>query len=214
VEGRLSNLIDRRGELLPGVPARSFFALDARKEVLQTDTAFSFEREGRNGLRSVLSTLIGRKPLQVITEYSFAEGQPQLALEVTVLYPPLSSAIARQSAPLELCLCSFAEDESPLLEAELPDRSSYGRHVPCRRTVIRLYGKIFKITSGGRTLELEASPSHKTRTELLDFRVCRRRGRYLLWANLGGSYLPQPVELLGSGTHRLSYSIRPGGSRR
>ncbi|UCF97111.1 MAG: hypothetical protein JSV89_18350 [Spirochaetaceae bacterium] len=214
-DGRLSNLIDRGVRILPGEAARSYFTLATKKEFLQTDSAFSFEREGQVGLRSILSARIGRERriIQVILDTYFANDQSNLTLEMTVNYPPLDDGIVPESAPLELCLCSFSDDDNLHIETEIPGRCVYLETVAARAGPVRLYGKRFTITNGSGVVVLEAAPQYGTRTEQIEFRVEKKRGRYLLWANLGGSYLPRSTMLLSGRRQFLSYSLGRAGMR-
>jgi hypothetical protein len=209
VQGRLSNLIDHGKPVLPGEPARSRFTLNGERATLRTESAFSFEREGQTGLRSMLATRIGRQQevLRVTLDSYFPEEQNRLALDMTVHHPPLSCTIVQESIPLELCLCSFTEEEDLWIEVEIPERGRHREPVPHRQTVIRLYGKKFKIPKAAGTMELETAPKYKTLTDWIEFRAAKRRGEYLLWVNLGGSYLPHPAAALPAPAQDLSYSV-------
>jgi hypothetical protein len=237
-EGRLSNLIDHGKKVLPGEPGRSFISFDARRELLQTDSAFSFDREGQTGLRSMLTSRRAKEheTVQVILDYYFADDQNRLVLDIEVRYPSLPPGTVTESAPLELCLCSFTEEDRPTMEAELPNRDPYRQGVASAPGVFVLWGKRFRLQHGNRSVELQVEPLQKTRTEQIEFRVEKRRfaprgstasllsaGRpyprlkpqgsaYLLWANLGGSYLPQPAANLSTRKLNLSYGIRLSGS--
>jgi hypothetical protein len=233
-EGRLSNLIDHGKKVLPGEPGRSFFTIDARRELLQTDSAFSFDREGQTGLRSMLSsrTSKDRETVQVVLDYYFADDQNRLILDIMVRYPSLSRKIVTESAPLELCLCSFTEDDHPMIEVEVPNRDPYRESVAPGPGVFVLWGKRFSLQQGNRSVELQVAPLQKTRVEQIEFRIEKKRfvprgskaaGRphpllkpqgstYLLWTNLGGSYLPQPAADLSARRLNLSYGIRFSGA--
>jgi hypothetical protein len=72
-----------------------------------------------------------------------------------------------------------------------------------------LPGKRFRLQRDNGVVELQVSPRQTTRSEQVEFRVEKPRGRaYLLWANLGGSYLPQPAADFSARSLILSYSIR------
>ena len=209
LEGRLSGLFDRGRSILPGVPARSFFSFGARREFLRTDSAFSFDREGQTGLRCMLSTRSAPAPggVRITLDYYFTDEPNRLALDMTVHYPELPPGNARESSPLEVCLCSFNDDEQLRIEVLIPSREPYRRTVAPRQGVCLLYGKCFTILRDSAAVQLVAWPAHGTRTEWIEFRVAKQRGTYQLWANLGGSYLVQPASLLSARRRSLSYSI-------
>jgi hypothetical protein len=214
-EGRLTNLIDQGKRLLPGKSGQSVFTFGNKRELLQTHSAFSFDREGQTGMRSVLSTRIGREreTVQVVLDYYFADEHNWLTLEVTAIYPSLPSGTLTESTPLELCLCSFTEDDPPALEVDIPHREAYRQSVTPGAGVFLLWGKSFRLQRDNLSVELLAAPSQNTRSEPIEFRVEKPRGSaYFLWVNLGGSYLPQPAERLSARKLHLSYGIRFSGA--
>ncbi len=231
-EGRLSNLIDHGKTVLPGEPGRSVFTIDNKQQFLQTDSAFSFDREGQTGLRSILSGRIGRegKSVRIILDYYFADEHSGLALDITASYPTLAPGIVSESTPLELCLCSFTEDNRPRLEVETPDRDPYRHSVASGPGVFVLSGKRFRLQQNNFVVDLQVSPRQKSRVGQIEFRAEKQRfmprgsaaigrpyprgRRYLLWANLGGSYLPQPATNLSARRLDLSYAIRFSGTVR
>jgi hypothetical protein len=213
-QGRLSNLIDRGRELLPGEPGRSVFALGNKREFLQTESAFSFNRLEQTGLRSILSLRQGRegKGVQVTLDYYFSDEDRSLILDVTALYPPLTDGIVSEAAPLEICLCSFTEDNCPAFSVKKPMTDEHRGTVAPFPGVFVLWGKRFSFQQGKRSVELQPESAHKSRTGKIEFRVEKKRlpprgGAYLLWANLGGSYLPQPAANLSAQRLKLSYSL-------
>jgi hypothetical protein len=208
--GRLSNLVDHGRSVLPGEPGRSFLTVSNRREVLQTESAFSFDREGQTGLRSIFASRLGKDTPQVkiFVDYYFADERDCLTLEISALYPALSAGFIGECAPLELCLCSFTENERPQIEVQTPGRDGYRVTVAAGSRIFAMTGKIFGVRNGLGTVELEASPRQMTRSEQLEFRVEKRRSAFLLWANLGGSYLPQRAADLSDRRLQLSYNIR------
>lgn len=214
-QGKLTNLINHGREILGGMPAQSFFATGVKRDVLKTESAFSFEREGQTGLRSILSARIARdqQDIRVVLDTYFGEEHGCLRLDLTVHYPFLADRLIRESAPLELCLCSFTEDDNLLIEAELPERGCYNQAVAPKQSITRLYGKIFRIQKGAEIVELEAAPEHKYHTEPLEFRAAKQRGAYRLLVNLGGSYLPLPGRCFSARAQNLAYAIRSGGTK-
>jgi hypothetical protein len=214
-QGRLSNLIDHGRKVLPGRPGRSVFTFGNKRELLQTDSAFSFDREGQTGLRSILSRRLGRerKSVQIILDYYFADERRCLNLDIKACYPALPPGIITEAAPLELCLRSFGEDDRPVIEVKTPDREPYREIVAPSPGVVVLWGKSFRLEQGSWSVELLASPLQRTRSEQVEFRVEKQQGKaYLLWVNLGGSYLPQPAANLSTRRLDLSYLIRFGGA--
>lgn len=230
--GRLSNLIDHGRKALPGRPGRSVFTFSNKRELLRTDSAFSFDREGQTGLRSILSRRLdkGQKSVQIILDYYFADEHSGLALDITASYPTLAPGIVSESTPLELCLCSFTEDNRPRLEVETPDRDPYRHSVASGPGVFVLSGKRFRLQQNNFVVDLQVSPRQKSRVGQIEFRAEKQRfmprgsaaigrpyprgRRYLLWANLGGSYLPQPATNLSARRLDLSYAIRFSGTVR
>jgi hypothetical protein len=209
VEGRFSNLVKRGKEVLAGKPAQSFLTVGAKRVVLQTESAFSFERGGETGLRSTLSARIGEKsqPIRVVLDHYFEGNEPTLRLDIGIQYPPIRQGLLYESAPLEICLYSFTQDDSLLIEAELGNGMRYSETVPHQKTLKRLYGKSFRIVKQDAVVQLTAAPDYKTRTEQIEFQVRKQRGGYLLFANLGGSYLPQRAGFITNRMHVLSYWI-------
>lgn len=215
-EGRLSNLIDHGKKVLPGETGRSVFTFHSKRELLQTESAFSFDREGQTGLRSILSSRIGKEgeTVEIILDYYFADERSCLTLDITARYPPLAPGIVAESTPLELCLCSFTEDDRPEIEVQAPDRDPYSYAVTAGPAVFVLAGKRFRLQHGNCSVELQAEPRQKTRSEQIEFRIEKQRNRHLLWTNLGGSYLPQPAANLSARRLNLSFGIRFGGAPR
>jgi hypothetical protein len=214
-QGRLSNLIDHGRKALPGRPGRSVFTFTNKRELLRTDSAFSFDREGQTGLRSNLSRRLdkGGKSVQIILDYYFADERSCLNLDIRACYPPLPPGIITEVAPLELCLRSFSEDDRLVIEVQAPDREPYRENVAAAPGVIALWGKNLRVKQGSWSVELLASPLQQTQSEQIEFRVEKQPGKsYLLWVNLGGSYLPQPAAKLSTRKLDLSYAIRFGGA--
>jgi len=209
VEGQFSNLVKRGKEVLAGKPAQSFLTVGAKRVVLQTESAFSFERGGETGLRSTLSARIGEKsqPIRVVLDHYFEGNEPTLRLDIEIHYPPIRQGLLYESAPLEICLYSFTQDDSLLIEAELANGMRYSETVPHQKMLKRLYGKSFRIVKQDAVVQLTAAPDYKTRTEQIEFQVRKQRGGYLLFANLGGSYLPQRAGFITNRMHVLSYGI-------
>jgi hypothetical protein len=214
-QGRLSNLIDHGEKLLPGEAGRSVFTLGNKRELLQTDSAFSFDREGQTGLRSVLSGHADKKGkgVQVILDYYFSDERGCLALDVEARYSPALRSIITEATPLELCLCSFSEDNPPTLEVTNPKGDVHRETVAPDSNVLAMWGKRFRLQHGNRSVELQAAPSQQTRTVQIEFRIEKKRSiprssTYLLWVNLGGSYLPQSAVSLSGRRLNLSYGIR------
>jgi hypothetical protein len=214
-QGRLSNLIDHGQEVLPGEPGRSVFAFDNKREFLQTESAFSFDRRGESGLRSTLCTQADRqgRGVQVILDYYFCDEHRYLTVDLTICYPPLRRGIVAEAIPLELCLCSFTDADPPALVVENPKGDTRNETVSPHPGTILLWGKGFRVQHGRKSVELQKAPAQPTRRGQIEFRVEKKRGGarggvYLLWANLGGSYLPQPAAGLSGRRLNLSYGIR------
>lgn len=219
-EGLLYNLFIGQSKLLPGVPARSFLRRESGKLQLRTESAFSFEREEQTGLRTILSAPArpGGDALTIILDHTFVGEENILTIEMSVRYPSLQPGIVWEIAPLELCLCTFGEADRVRVEADLPGGARYLAAVRPQGSIMRLYGKRFRISDGSTAVQLELSPAAPTRTGQIELRVVKHRGIYRLWANLGGSYLPQPGDRLSSGRQSLSFTLgicdpaRPGSA--
>jgi hypothetical protein len=214
-QGRLSNLIDHNRKALPGRPGRSVFTFSNKREALRTDSAFSFDREGQTGLRSSLSRRLdkGGKSVQTILDYYFADERSCLNLDIRACYPALPPGIITEVAPLELCLRSFSEDDRLVIEVQAPGHEPYRENVAAAPGVIALWGKNLRVKQGSWSVGLLASPLQETQSEQIEFRVEKQPGKsYLLWVNLGGSYLPQPAAKLSTRKLDLSYAIRFGGA--
>jgi len=213
--GLLSNLIDHGEKVLPGEAGRSVFTLDGKREYLQTESAVSFDRRGESGLRSTLYTRAGRqgKGVQVILDYYFSDEQAYLTVDQTICYPPYRRGVIMEVIPLELCVCAFTEEEPPTLTVEDPKGDPRIETVTPHPRIILLWGKGFTVQHGKHSVGLLAAPGRHTRRGQIEFRVEKKRGgarggAYLLWANLGGSYLPQPAAELSTRRLNLSYGIR------
>ena len=220
--GLLSNLIDHGEKVLPGEAGRSVFTLDSKREYLQTESAVSFDRRGESGLRSTLSTRTGQRDrgVQAVLDYYFCDEQAYLIVDQTICYPPFRSGVVMEIIPLELCLCCFSDGKPPVLTVEDPNGDPRIETVTAHPRIILLWGKIFSVQHGNHRVELLMAPGRRTRSGQIEFRVEKKRGgarggAYLLWANLGGSYLPQPASDLSARVLNLSYGIRfsaePGG---
>lgn len=220
--GLLSNLIDHGEKVLPGEAGRSVFTMDGKREYLQTESAVSFDRRGESGLRSTLSTRTGRQDrgVQAVLDYYFCDEHAYLIVDQTICYPPFRSGVVMEVIPLELCLCSFSDGKPPVLTVEDPDGDPRVETVTAHPRIILLWGRVFAIQHGNHRVELLTAPGRHTRSGQIEFRVEKKRGgarggAYLLWANLGGSYLPQPASGLSARVLNLSYGIRfsaaPGG---
>jgi hypothetical protein len=216
VEGRLSNLVKRGIEVLAGKPAQSFLTVGAKRVDLRTESAFSFERDGQAGLRSTFSARIGEESqrIRVVLDHYFEGDEGMLRLDIGVHYPLIPNALLYESAPLEICLYSFTQDDSLRIEVELANGTRYSEALPHQAMLKRLYGKKFRITKGNAALQLIAAPAYKTRTEQIELQVRKRRGGYLLFANLGGSYLPQTAGFITNRKQVLSYGIGLPGKNR
>ena len=209
VDGRFSNLVKRGTGVLAGKPSQSFLTVGAKRVDLRAESAFAFQRDGQAGLRSTLSARIGEESqlIRVVLDHYFEGDDPTLRLDIGVHYPFMPTALLYESAPLEICLYSFTQDDSLHIEAELANGMRYGEAVPHQEMLKRLYGKKFRIVKQDATVQLTAAPAYKTRTEQIEFRVRKRRGGYLLFANLGGSYLPQTAGFITNRKQVLSYGI-------
>jgi hypothetical protein len=213
--GLLSNLIDRGEKVLPGEAGRSVFTLDGKREHLQTESAVSFDKRGESGLRSTLCTRADRRggSVRVILDYYFGDECAHLAVDQTIRYPPFRHGVVAEVIPLEVCLCSFTEDEPPTLTVEDPGGDPRVEALTAQPRILLSWGKVFRVRHGNRCVELLTAPGQHTRRGHIEFRVEKKRagargGGYLLWANLGGSYLPRPAADLPTGDLHLSYGIR------
>jgi hypothetical protein len=212
--GRLSNLIDHGEKILPGIPGRSFFTFEKKRKLLETESAFSFDRDGQTGLRSILSGKCGKagEVLRIVLDYAFTDERRSLTVDMTVHYPPLPTGLITESSPLEVCLGSFCEDDTLKVAVQAPDREPYNYPVsPASRTFV-LSGKTVRLRGRNGDVQLQASPRQATRSEQIEFRVERRRTGCLLWCNLGGSYLPQSAANLSDRSVNLSYEIGFSGA--
>jgi hypothetical protein len=150
--------------------------------------------------------------LRIVLDYAFADERSSLTVDMTVHYPVLPSGLITESSPLEVCLCSFGEDETLKVEVQAPKREPYACPVtPASRTFV-LAGKTFTLPGGNGEVQLRAAARQVTRNEQIEFRVERRRAGFLLWCNLGGSYLPQPACNLSARRLKLSYEIGFSGA--
>jgi len=136
-----------------------------------------------------------------------------LIVDQTICYPPFRSGVLMEVIPLELCLCSFSEGKPPVLTVEDPNGDPRVETVTAQPRVILLWGKVFTLRHGNHRVELLTAPERHTRSGQIEFRVEKKRGKarggaYLLWANRGGSYLPQPASGLPARVLNLSYGIR------
>jgi len=209
VEGRFSNLVKRGAAVLAGKPSQSFLTVEGKRVDLRTESAFSFERDGQAGLRSTLSARIGGESqlIRVVLDHYFEGDEPTLRLDIGVHYALSPNTLLYESAPLEICLYSFTQADSLRIEVELASGMCFSKTVPRQEMLWRLYGKKFRIVKQDAAVQLTAAPAYKTRTGQIEFQVRKRRGGYLLFANLGGSYLPQTAGLITGRKQALSYGI-------
>lgn len=212
VEGRLSNLYVDGSGILTGRPAKAYLIYGKRRIYLQSESAFSFETDEHNGLRSTLTASLAgeREPLRTTVDYYFEKDEEGLSLDLAIRCPSWGEAIVDAIAPLELCLYSFGQDDNLYIDAQLSDGAVYRETIPARAAVKLLYAGRFLIGKNEERLSISFAGQPNGRIHCLEFLVKKNRGRFLLFANLGGSYLPQPAEkIVGSGM-RFSYKIGKG----
>jgi hypothetical protein len=209
VEGRLADLQQNRQGFLTGTPACSFIAGEARRIYLQTQSAFSFERDGENGLRANLTAELpySREPMRAVIDYFFRADERELSVELAMHYPGFRDLIVDENAPLEIPLFFFGGVDGVTLEAEFPDGSRYGEQLQPREAIKVLYGQRFLAVKNGSAVHLLAGAAGRPLIRSLELQVLKFRGRCLLLANLGGSYRPQPASHLSGVQERLSYRI-------
>ncbi len=209
VEGRLADLQQHRRGFLTGTPACSFIAGEARRIYLQTQSAFSFQRDGENGLRANLAAELpySREPMQAVIDYFFRADERELFLDLAVHYPGFGDLVVDENAPLEIPLFFFSGADGVRLEAEFPDGSRYGEQLQPREGIKVLYGQRFLAVKNGSAVRLLAEAAGRPLIRSLELQVLKSRGRCLLLVNLGGSYRPQPARHLSGVQERLSYRI-------
>jgi hypothetical protein len=192
--GCLSGLRYRGRQLLCGRPGRSYVVVGNSRCTLQTESAFSFEREGERGLVAVL---VGQPPgasgsMRVEVEAYFRERQPELALSVTARYPEWEEGLwLQQLVPFELPLYELEHQETLPLEVAFGDGTHLREALPAREQTLLLHGNRFTFARGAPGLYLEF-PGERGPAPL-QLRTGRARRRYLLSVNPMGSYLPQPA---------------------
>jgi hypothetical protein len=210
-DGRFTGLRLDGTQVLAGLPARSYLMVKGKIKELQTESAFSFEREQESGLRSVLKTRLpdtdGDIRLQTDAYFRDQELEMDFLLSFPV-FPP--ETVLERLAPFELVLFALGRQEQAQVSSDLGGglvhRQTLGAEPACRL----LYGTRFLLSSlpaGGPALTLAARDAGAGPL-VLPLCVRRERGRCLLLANPLGSYSPAPAAAYSGRTE--SFSLRVG----
>ncbi len=210
-DGRFTGLRQDGTQVLAGLPARSYLVVKGKTQELQTESAFSFEREPESGLRSVLKTRLpgtdGDIRLQVDAYFRDQELELDFALSFPV-FPP--GTMLEQLAPFELVLFVLGRQEQVQVSSELGDGLAHRQTLAAEPACRLLYGTRFLLSSlPARGLALTLAAGGIGASPLvLPLRVQRERGRRLLLANPFGSYSPAPAAAFSGRTE--SFSLRIG----
>jgi hypothetical protein len=209
-DGRFTGLRQDGTQILAGLPARSFLVLKGKIQQLQTESAFSFEREPESGLRSVLKARLPgtESDIRLQADAYFRDQELELELDFSLSFPVFApGTMLEQLAPFELVLFVLGRQRQAQISCELGyglvHRQALAAEPACRL----LYGTRFLLSclpTGGPALTLAAGGITPL---VLPLRVQRERGRHLLLANPFGSYSPVPAEAYSGRTERFSLRI-------
>jgi hypothetical protein len=212
-DGRFTGLRRDGTQVLAGLPARSYLALHGKIQELQTESAFSFEREPESGLRSVLKARLPGTDgdIRLQADAFFRDGEQELELDFSLSFPVFApGAVLEQLAPFELVLFILGRQEQAQVTAELGGGLVHQQTLAAEPACRLLYGTRFLLSplpARGPSLSIAAG-SPETGPLVLPLRVQRARGRHLLLANPFGSYSPAPA--VGFSGRAESFSLRIG----
>ena len=209
-DGRFTGLRQDGTQMLAGLPARSYLVLKGKIQELQTESAFSFEREPESGLRSVLKARLPGTDGDIRLQADAYFRDQELELDFVLSFPVFAPAtMLEQLAPFELVLFVLGRQEQAQISCELGDGLVHRQALAAQPACRLLYGTRFLLPSlptGGPALTLAAA-GVGTGPLVLPLRVHRERGRRLLLANPFGSYSPVPAEAYSGRTERFSLRI-------
>jgi hypothetical protein len=212
-DGRFTGLRRDGTQVLAGLPARSYLGLRGKIQELETESAFSFEREPESGLRSVLKARLPGTDgeLRLQADAFFRDGEQELELDFSLSFPVFApGAVLEQLAPFELILFVLGRREQAQVTAELGVGLAHRQTLTAEPACRLLYGTRFLLSplpARGPSVSL-APGSPEAGPLVLPLRVQRVRGRHLLLANPFGSYSPAPASAFSGRTE--SFSLRVG----
>jgi hypothetical protein len=207
--GRFSGVTRQGKELMPLLPARSFFRVGRSLWQYRTVSSFSFESDHGTGLREELR-IDGAQGSLVSIEYSFRDDSPLLSIALEMRFPDIpAGAQVDEYAPLALPLRLLKKRETATIEISAPDGSTSSVEVSEETGSVLAPGALHRIRRvDGGWIVLQFASAERTAWGLPSFRVTRARGARVLEANPFGSNTAQPGPAL-SGRH-ASFSLRLG----
>ena len=211
-DGRFTGLRQDGTQILAGQPARSYLVLKGKIRELQTESAFSFERDPESGLRSVLKARLAGTDgeIRLQADAYFRDRELELEMDFSLSFPVFApETTLEQLAPFELVLFVLGRQEQAQISCELGDGLVHRQALAAEPACRLLYGTRFLLSSlpaGGPALTLAVGGAG-TGPLVLPLRVHRERGRCLLMANPFGSYSPVPAEAYSGRTERFSLRI-------
>jgi hypothetical protein len=215
-DGRFSGLQRAGVQLLAGLPAKSYLTIRGKPQVLQTESAFSFEREPESGLRTALrARLTGTdQDTRLLIDAFFRDGENELELDFTLSLPAFpAGTVLEELAPAELVLFALGRGQQAQVTAELGDGQSHSESLGAGMVQRLLYGTRFLLSLGpnrGPAVTLSAGLA-VAGPLVLPLRLLPARGRFLLLANPFGSYQPAPAAAFSGRTERFSLRIGLSG---
>lgn len=214
VGGRVAGMAHEQGSVVIERPACSYMQFGGRKREFATVSAFSFEGDQCRGLRTI-QALDGEgvvRPGQVIGDYFFEDGEPDLLATITVSYPELREVDSvEEYALLEVPLFSTAPDDEIEMEAEYPDGERFTLRLRPQPAPFQLCGERFRFRSNTREFGLSILGLENAVPELLAARFRKIGRRFLFCISPRGSYLPVPAAAFTGIVERLRFaaSVHP-----
>jgi hypothetical protein len=211
-DGRFSGLQRGGTQLLAGLPAKSYLTIRGKPQQLQTESAFSFEREPESGLRTVLKARLAGtdQDTRLLIDAFFRDGENDLELDFTLSLPAFTAGtVLEELAPTELVLFALGRGEQAQVTAELGDGQVHTEILAAEPVQRLLYGTRFQLSRGpnrGPAVTLSAGPAGAGPL-VLPLRLLPARGRFLLLANPFGSYHAAPAAAFSGRTERFSLRV-------
>jgi hypothetical protein len=215
-DGRFSGIRKDGTQLLSGLPARSFFTIRGKAQQLQTESAFSFERDPESGLRTALKARLAGtdRDTRLLVDAFFRDGEEELELDFTLSFPAFpAGTVLEETATAELALFALGRKDKVRVTAELGDGKEHTEILGAEPAQRLLYGTRFKFSSGpnrGPAVTFAAGPAGADPL-VLPLRLLPSRGKLLLLANPFGSYQAAPASAFSERTLRFVLRIGLGG---
>ncbi len=221
-DGRFSGIISKGKQKLFGMPAKSYITISGKRYLFQTESAFSFQGKGESGLRTILTLRLPPKfetkyetkyetkgqTAKVVVDSYFRDESLDLIIDLLITYPIMKAGtILEKVAPFEIPLFTVRKDERILIHSVYPDRTRYSSLLSGDTPIRVLYGNRFIISKGEISLSIQFIGKYTPRIGFLQFCLRRKGRRYILFANLSGTYTPVDAQYYSEMADNFSFKI-------